>query len=407
MLTGYVKVFELHTKSTLRTIQAHKDAVHGVDWTCDKLAILSVSDDHSVKRWDLGTEQLLWQSTSRHSDYVRAVSASPIIPSVFASGSYDHSVRLWDARQPEDQCIQLLTHGSPVECCMITASGALLLTAGGSEVKVWDLLGGTGKLLHTFNNHQKNVTGLSLNSSGSKMMSCGLDGFIKVYSMETLAVTHSIKCNGPLMSVALSPDDKKLVVGYVDGTLNIRNKTHPQIANASTSINDEMPSDRLQGRFYKGAGHAIDSNSVLLDKEHQTRLRPYESHLKKFNYQLALDTALRSRNPLIVVSVLEELCRRDGLTVALSGRDEQSLEPLLSFVSRHICNPRYARLLVQVTHSVLDLYSQVLGQSDAVDELFLKLRALVKKEVLFQRQAVKVMGSLDAIINTSTAAVSK
>ena len=87
----------------------------------------------------------------------------------------------------------------------------------------------------------------------------------------------------------------------------------------------------------------------MIESERGLKLRPYETHLRKFNYQLALDSALKTRNPLIVITVLQELCRRKGLTTAISGRDDEALEPLLSFCTKYICNPRYSMLIVQVT----------------------------------------------------------
>jgi UTP15 C terminal len=60
--------------------------------------------------------------------------------------------------------------------------------------------------------------------------------------------------------------------------------------------------------------------------------------------------------------------------------DESTLEPLLSFAARYVSHPRYASLIVAVTHKVLDLYASVLGQSDSIDELFLKLHRQVSQE---------------------------
>jgi hypothetical protein len=57
--------------------------------------------------------------------------------------------------------------------------------------------------------------------------------------------------------------------------------------------------------------------------------------------------------------------------------DESTLEPLLSFAARYVAHPRYARLIVAVAHKMLDLYASVLGHSDAIDELFLKLHRQV------------------------------
>jgi U3 small nucleolar RNA-associated protein 15 len=39
-------------------------------------------------------------------------------------------------------------------------------------------------------------------------------------------------------------------------------------------------------------------------------------------------------NPPVVVSLIMELIRRQGLQIALSGRDEDSLLPVLSFLNK-------------------------------------------------------------------------
>ena len=138
-----------------------------------------------------------------------------------------------------------------------------------------------------------------------------------------------------------------------------------------------------------------------------------------------------------MVALLQELIRRGGLDIALRGRapgdedikiDESDdkdkadkgkdkdkgserqgqeegadrLEPLLSFAARHISDPKYARVIVQVVHCVLDLYAGSLGHSEAVDDLFCKLQRQIIGEVSFQRQAMRIMGSLDGIINVAT-----
>ena len=59
--------------------------------------------------------------------------------------------------------------------------------------------------------------------------------------------------------------------------------------------------------------------------------------------------------------------------------DESTLEPLLAFAARYVSHPRYARLIVVVTHKILDLYASVLGHSDSIDELFLKLHRQVRE----------------------------
>ena len=101
------------------------------------------------------------------------------------------------------------------------------------------------------------------------------------------------------------------------------------------------------------------------------------------------------------------MSRRSGLTIALSGRDETTLEPLLAFIARYIAKPRYMELLIQVSHRLLDLYQSALGQSNAIDELFLKLQRQIHTEMRFHRQAMHVIGSLDCIINAAGVVHSK
>ncbi|CAN0373747.1 unnamed protein product, partial [Hapterophycus canaliculatus] len=66
----------------------------------------------------------------------------------------------------------------------------LCVSAGGNEVKVWDLLGGggQGRLLHTLANHQKTVTCLALDGTGSRLLTGGLDRHVKIYNLENFKV---------------------------------------------------------------------------------------------------------------------------------------------------------------------------------------------------------------------------
>lgn len=51
--------------------------------------------------------------------------------------------------------------------------------------QVWDLLGGGGgRLLHTLANHQKTVTCLALDGTGSRLLTGGLDRHVKIYNLE-------------------------------------------------------------------------------------------------------------------------------------------------------------------------------------------------------------------------------
>ena len=102
-----------------------------------------------------------------HTDYVRSSAASPVaseasdarartLPSprgcarlrrpaarraqLWATGSYDHTVQLWDVRQ--QAAVLKLPHGAQVESVCFLPGGGLLATAGGQTVCIWDILAG-------------------------------------------------------------------------------------------------------------------------------------------------------------------------------------------------------------------------------------------------------------------------
>eukprot|EP01031_Cornospumella_fuschlensis_P036230 gene36230-43947_t len=195
--TGIVKVFEEHSKSLLRQLKRHSAATRAVSWTADGLHILSASDDKHIYKWDLATGECTWSALKEHSDYIRSLATHPDSVDLFATSSYDHTTMFWDSRQRSS--VMTFEHSQPVECCMFTSSGGIIVTASGSEVKLWDVMAG-GRLLHTFNNHQKNVSGLCMDGNSSRLLSCGLDGHVKVYGLETLQVVHGMKFPSPLLS---------------------------------------------------------------------------------------------------------------------------------------------------------------------------------------------------------------
>ena len=91
-------------------------------------------------------------------------------------------------------------------------AGSLLVTAGGTQLCVWDLYGG-GRLLHRLANHQKTVTSVVLSrgggaqSSGSQqMLSASLDGHVKARTGQLLSSTVLLSqsvCCGCQLSVAM------------------------------------------------------------------------------------------------------------------------------------------------------------------------------------------------------------
>lgn len=52
---------------------------------------------------------------------------------------------------------------------------------------------------------------------------------------------------------------------------------------------------------------------------------------------------------------MQELIHRDGLKIALSGRDDVLLEPVLRFLLKHITDPRFGETVCDVAGLVIGM----------------------------------------------------
>ncbi|CAM9281559.1 unnamed protein product [Scytosiphon promiscuus] len=409
--TGTVKVIDVKTKGILRAFREHKAPTRAVRWSCDGLRLASGSDDKTLRLWDLPTSTAV-QVREGHTDYVRALAASPSSADTWISGSYDHTVRMWDTRQPKGNVLEL-SHGAPVEACLFLPGGGLCVSAGGNEVKVWDLLGGggQGRLLHTLANHQKTVTCLALDGTGSRLLTGGLDRHVKIYNLENFKVGTSLSMKSCTVVVLLILDGDSHFFPLLLDADTAESLQAPSVGATSDQEYDRCSrSERpikcsmaaLQCRstmyFNRGKTEGPGEGDVKVTAMKNRALASYDESLRKYRFREALDRGLATRNPLVVASLLEALTERGALEKALSGRDAKGLEPVLAYLTKHLANPRHTEQLTGVTSSVLDMYGDVVVSSPTALALLAKLQAQVKREVGFQKDMLSMLGAMDGVV---------
>lgn len=485
-----IRVYDLSSRVVLRTLVGHTAPVKTVRFLSESRFLLSGSDDHTVRTWDMTTEQNL-DVLKGHTDYVRSVTEHTDFNAFcFLSAAYDHVVRYWDRRISNahgQACVFSLNHGAPVEDLLVLPNhgqGDMLATAGENSVKIWNIKMASGSsssaaaaassssssaassargaLLHRASNHQKTVLSLSYDYQTDRMISGGLDHMVKIYDMrpsltngtqtetaaassasgaltsalatEFMQVTHSMKFSGPILSTAISPDSRVLVVGMADGSLSIRSRDPAGAANKAASFlppknlaeslredvaySTPLPppssgaprpgSRRFFGRgasFVPGEGGDDDDaeltgEDLKIARVRRVRLAPYDVLLKGFKYHLALDAALATARPTIVLSMIDELINRNGLVNALSNRDASTLLPLMHFASKYLAHPAYASTLIELVNLVLDLYAPLLGLVVDFDTIMYRLAArVIKPEIDCQKNLI----ALQAVMANVTA----
>ena len=114
-----------------------------------------------------------------------------------ATGSYDHSVKVWDLEAGTESF--RFEHGAPVETVLFSPNSSMLVSCGSNYVKFWDM--SNGSVLHTMFPHQKTITCMTFSSDSSCLLTGSLDRHCKVIDLVNFGVLHGYKFPSPVMTI--------------------------------------------------------------------------------------------------------------------------------------------------------------------------------------------------------------
>lgn len=438
--SGKMQVFDVAGGSRaaiLKTWHVHKQPVWVTKWSPKELTtLMSGSDDKTVRLWDLPSNTAT-RTFSGHQDYVRCGTFMPgpgAHGNTLVSGSYDTTVKLWDPRSPGGS-ILTFKHTAPVEAVLPLASGTTILAASDRTISVLDLI--AAKPLHLITNHQKTVTSLCLASNGRRVVSGGLDGHVKIFETSGWNVVAGAKYPSPILSVSVisagaNHSDRHLAVGMQSGVLSLRTRltgaaadldkarTAEQAAlDAGSTAVERLDASRARkaraaalGRSMETLGETVDFVIPTNDasegrgrgkRKRRAREQAWQNDFRHGRYAQALDLVLESgpqpsHDPLTVLTLLVALRHRSALREALEGRDEVSVQPVLRWAGRHIVDPRYAPVCVDVSLHLLDLYGEFVGGSTELAAGFQFLRNRVMREAEKAQMACQTTGMLESLL---------
>ncbi|XP_055346766.1 U3 small nucleolar RNA-associated protein 15 homolog [Paramacrobiotus metropolitanus] len=396
---GIVRVFDVGTKSLLREFKNHRNPVHCTQFTCDNTHLVSFGDDRSARYFDIPA-QMQVRSFKDHGDYVRAGDTSASSPDMMVSGCYDHKARLFDLR--EKSPVVEVNHGAPVETVLMFPNGNVFLTAGGTTIKVWDVVSPASPLA-SLSYHHKTITDLCFASNYSRFLSSSIDRHVKVYDVATYQMVHSFDFPAQVLSVGVSMDDELMCVGMADGVISMHKRKPPVDEEAQEMRRLEK---RPFGRYLmREKTYQPDEDAIVVREQSRPHLARHDKYLKTFQFSKALSRVMKQfiwgPMPDVTVSVIQEIDRRGGLPAAVGGRTDLELVDILWFVCTYITDPRFSQVVLGLADLLWKVYPCMYGRLNRLDELISKFQDVLQREVDSQVQLKLIMGRMDVLINAS------
>uniref|UniRef100_A0A0N5AIG5 U3 small nucleolar RNA-associated protein 15 homolog n=1 Tax=Syphacia muris TaxID=451379 RepID=A0A0N5AIG5_9BILA len=422
---GRVRIFDafksgtIGNKAPLRTYKSHSCPVHAVLFTASGKNLIAMGDDGSIKVYDIMEVKAtpIKVINGAHSDHIRCGDASKTTDYLFASGSYDHTAKVWNLVAENDDPLVSVDHGCPLESILFVPGDSLLITAGGQFVKFWAVTVG-GKLLQTLHNHHKTVTSLCLASDGTKLLTGGLDKKINVYRLNTgdFSLAHTFSLPAPVYALSVSINDNYMVVGMG----NLLGVFRREAAGALETTLSEAKSlgygleyqrrkkeEAVTDMKQQQRGEALQNVKITAPQPLKVHGGRINDLLRQFKHWKAVDVLFRNphfvaSNPDVIVSAFREIYDRQALCAALAGRDVDTLRPLLLFLCKYLFRPRYFDVLFVVTQTFLVRNVYADEQLDIkVTRALRKLLDAVGREISLQKNLHQVCGQLEVLFTAS------
>ncbi|KAG0473748.1 hypothetical protein HPP92_015605 [Vanilla planifolia] len=265
--------------------------------------------------------------------------------------------------------------------------------------------------------HNKTVTSLSLarvaNEDGghgeSRILSVSIDGYLKVFDYAKLKITHTVRYPSQLLSVGFSPSGMSWAVGTSNGVIYAGKKKMKEKSLDSNKVAAEFdgfvpePEKRVLRPsnfryFRRGQSEKPSMNDYVVKKPKRRKLSQCDMLLKKFRHRDALVSVLNSKRSNSIMAVMKELIARKKLVKCIANLDLQELGMLFGFLHKNATKPRYARFLMGLTKSVLEMRTEDVLSTEELRLHVQHLKSMVEEELKIQHSLLEIQGMISPLL---------
>ena len=187
-------------------LEGHKGDVNSVTFSPDGKLIATVSEDKTVKIWDISGKEL--QTLSGHEASVSKASFSHDTKKIITFSKEDKTIRLWNIDDGKE-IAKLENYENTVKSFIFSQNiQKVIIENKNNTLKAWDH---KNKEIKTLINTEENITSFAISPNGQKIAIAREDQTIKVLDLEGKELKTLIGHQAEIISIVFSPDGKNII----------------------------------------------------------------------------------------------------------------------------------------------------------------------------------------------------
>lgn len=217
--SGQLLVWEWQSESYILKQQGHFDSIHALTYSPSGDRIITCSEDGKVKIWD-STSGFCIVTFTEHTSSVTACEYAKR-GNVLFTASLDGSVRAWDLIRYRN--FKTFTAPSRLAFTSVAVDPSGEVVAAGSQdsfdIHLWSVQ--TGQLLDRLAGHEGPVSSLAFSPDGGSLVSGSWDHTVRIWSVFARTQTSEpLQLQADVIKIAVRPDSKQIAVSTLDGQLS-------------------------------------------------------------------------------------------------------------------------------------------------------------------------------------------